>query len=70
MASNWGRNKPHARCTLGVGCEARGFCYAMAHGEPDQCGIPGEQAVRPVLPVAKPSLLRAPVTAPVKKPWE
>lgn len=25
-------------CTLGVGCEQYGVCYAEAHGQPDQCG--------------------------------
>lgn len=28
-------NKP---CTLGVGCDEYGTCYAAAHGEPDRCG--------------------------------
>lgn len=27
-------------CSLGVGCEDAGMCYAMAHGEPDRCGRP------------------------------
>lgn len=26
-------------CTLGVGCEESGVCYASAHGDPDKCGI-------------------------------
>lgn len=26
-------------CTLGVGCEQAGVCYAAAHGQPDQCGV-------------------------------
>jgi hypothetical protein len=25
-------------CTLGVGCDEAGVCYAEAHGQPDQCG--------------------------------
>lgn len=25
-------------CTLGVGCDDYGICYADAHGEPSQCG--------------------------------
>ncbi|MBB4616950.1 hypothetical protein [Sphingomonas abaci] len=25
-------------CTLGVGCDQYGVCYAQAHGQPDQCG--------------------------------
>lgn len=25
-------------CSLGVGCEEYGICYAAAHGKPDQCG--------------------------------
>jgi hypothetical protein len=24
-------------CSMGVGCEAAGVCYADAHGEPDRC---------------------------------
>ncbi len=28
------------RCTLGVGCDEVGQCYASAHGEPDRCGVP------------------------------
>ena len=26
-------------CDLGVGCNETGICYAMAHGQPDQCGV-------------------------------
>lgn len=26
------------RCSLGVGCDEYGVCYADAHGEPDRCG--------------------------------
>lgn len=26
-------------CTLGVGCDETGVCYADAHGDPSQCGI-------------------------------
>lgn len=26
------------KCSLGVGCEEYGVCYADAHGDPDQCG--------------------------------
>lgn len=25
-------------CSLGVGCEEAGTCYAVAHNQPDQCG--------------------------------
>ena len=25
-------------CTLGVGCDETGMCYADAHGQPEQCG--------------------------------
>ena len=25
-------------CTLGVGCEQYGVCYAAAHNQPRQCG--------------------------------
>lgn len=24
-------------CTLGVGCDETGICYAVAHGQPEQC---------------------------------
>jgi hypothetical protein len=27
-------NKP---CTMGVGCDEAGVCYAAAHGRPDEC---------------------------------
>jgi len=27
-------------CNMGVGCEETGFCYAAAHGQPEQCGRP------------------------------
>lgn len=27
-------------CSLGVGCEEVGICYAVAHGQPDRCGVP------------------------------
>jgi hypothetical protein len=30
--------EPHQHCTLGVGCDEAGVCYAAAHGQPDQCG--------------------------------
>lgn len=26
------------KCSLGVGCEQSGVCYADAHGQPEQCG--------------------------------
>lgn len=29
-----------SHCTLGVGCDEYGVCYAEAHGEPDRCGRP------------------------------
>lgn len=25
------------RCSLGVGCDECGVCYASAHGQPEQC---------------------------------
>ncbi len=25
------------RCTMGVGCDEYGICYAEAHGQPEQC---------------------------------
>lgn len=27
----------HTPCTMGVGCDEYGICYAEAHGQPDQC---------------------------------
>ena len=30
--------KLHKPCTLGMGCDDVGVCYAEAHGDPDQCG--------------------------------
>lgn len=32
-------------CTMGVGCEEAGVCYASAHGQPDQCGRPTAEPV-------------------------
>lgn len=29
---------PMARCSLGVGCDEAGVCYAAAHGKPEMCG--------------------------------
>lgn len=29
-------------CTLGVGCEETGVCFAEAHGNMDQCGRLGD----------------------------
>lgn len=29
-----------ATCLMGVGCEEAGVCFALAHGQPDQCGRP------------------------------
>lgn len=26
-------------CTLGVGCDEYGVCYASVHGKPEECGI-------------------------------
>lgn len=26
------------RCSLDVGCDEYGVCYAAAHGQPEQCG--------------------------------
>lgn len=31
-------------CTLGVGCEQAGVCYAAAHNQPDQCGWVEDEA--------------------------
>jgi hypothetical protein len=31
--------KPH--CSLGVGCDESGHCYASAHGHPERCGMGG-----------------------------
>lgn len=25
------------RCTMGVGCDEAGVCYAAAHGQPERC---------------------------------
>lgn len=29
-------------CTMGVGCQETGICYAAAHGEPDRCDAEDE----------------------------
>lgn len=37
-------------CTLGVGCDEVGVCYAAAHNQPDKCGAPVKDAApAPVL---------------------
>lgn len=28
---------PRDHCTMGVGCDEAGVCYAAAHGEPERC---------------------------------
>ena len=30
-------------CSMGVGCDETGICYALAHGEPERCGKPAVQ---------------------------
>jgi hypothetical protein len=30
-------------CSLGVGCNEAGVCYAMAHGQPEKCGAPNSE---------------------------
>lgn len=41
-----------SRCTLGVGCDEAGVCYANAHGKPEQCGRWREFGVDFELPCA------------------
>jgi len=35
------QEEPRVRhyCTMGVGCEEYGICYALAHGSPERCGM-------------------------------
>jgi hypothetical protein len=28
-----------AKCTMGVGCDEAGVCYAAAHGQPERCPL-------------------------------
>jgi hypothetical protein len=35
------------RCTMGVGCDEVGQCYADAHGEPDRCCAPARKPATP-----------------------
>ncbi len=42
-------NMPTTReiaCTMGVGCDEAGVCYAEAHGEPDRCPRTAEARAR------------------------
>lgn len=41
-------SEPRVRhtCSMGVGCEEAGVCYAGAHNEPDLCGRPINQYPR------------------------
>jgi hypothetical protein len=32
--------KGKAGCSMGVGCDEAGVCYAMAHGQPERCAAP------------------------------
>ncbi|CDY76130.1 hypothetical protein BGLT_05202 [Caballeronia glathei] len=32
--------KGEAGCSMGVGCDEAGVCYAMAHGQPERCAAP------------------------------
>lgn len=36
---SWQVPGSHITCTLGVGCNETGICYAEAHGQPEQCGV-------------------------------
>lgn len=36
---SWQVPGSHITCTLGVGCNETGVCYAEAHGQPEQCGV-------------------------------
>lgn len=33
----WRGAAPRPRCSLGVGCDEMGICYAEAHGAPENC---------------------------------
>lgn len=41
-----GIEAPPEFCTLGVGCEMYGICYARAQGRPDMCGQVDTSPVR------------------------
>jgi len=36
---SWKVPGSHIACDLGVGCNETGICYAVAHGQPDKCGV-------------------------------
>lgn len=36
---SWQVPGSHITCSLGVGCDETGICYAMAHDQPEQCGV-------------------------------
>ena len=38
------------QCTLGVGCDEAGVCYAAAHGQPDHCADAFHDADEPETP--------------------
>jgi hypothetical protein len=51
--------KGKAGCSMGVGCDEAGVCYAMAHGQPERCAAPqaecaaSDASAQPVAEVIK-----------------
>ena len=37
-AVNRPANEQLTSCTMGIGCDETGVCYAEAHGQPERCG--------------------------------
>ncbi len=38
IVARYPQNRDTSRCSLGVGCDETGVCYAAANGRPEQCG--------------------------------
>ena len=37
------KDTTYVPCSLGVGCEETGVCYALAHNKPEHCGKPNSK---------------------------
>lgn len=55
-------------CTLSVGCEESGVCYASAHGHPEQCGVSSDWPDWPATEPSHGALFNA-IAAATKLEW-
>lgn len=47
------------RCSMGVGCDEAGVCYADAHGEPEKCPLYEEKMMEEVVEITESDLAAA-----------